>query len=107
MLISIFAHSLGFHASILKENRPFLNEASVALNLLVSLFGLFVARGGSNRRTDRQTDTQTKYCNPRCACAPKVNQCHSVELLVDCNTRIQTHSITANLANKHIESEHR
>ena len=23
--------------------------------------------------SDRQTDTQTKYCNPRCACAPRVN----------------------------------
>ena len=22
---------------------------------------------------DRQTDTQTKYSNPRCACAPRVN----------------------------------
>ena len=33
----------------------------------------------SNRHTDRQThththtDTQTKYCNPCCACAPRVN----------------------------------
>ena len=34
---------------------------------LVSLFGLFVARG--NRRADRQT----KYCNPRCACVPRVS----------------------------------
>ena len=22
---------------------------------------------------DRQTDTQNDYCNPRCACAPRVN----------------------------------
>ena len=27
----------------------------------------------SNRHTHTQTDTQTKYCNPRCACAPRVN----------------------------------
>ena len=29
----------------------------------------------SNRHTDTHTDThtQTKYCNPRCACAPRVN----------------------------------
>ena len=26
--------------------------------------------------TDRQTDTQTKYCNPRCACTPRVNFFH-------------------------------
>ena len=24
-------------------------------------------------QTHRHTDTQTKYCNPRCACAPRVN----------------------------------
>ena len=44
------------------ENRHFKNEACVALNQLVSLFYLFVARGGrkrGNRRTDRQTDGQT------------------------------------------------
>ena len=28
-----------------------------------------------NRHTDTHTDTQTKYCNLRCACAPKVNEC--------------------------------
>ena len=55
------------------ENRHFKNEASVALNLLVSLFGRFVACGSRNRG-NRQTDTQTKYCNPRCACAPRVNK---------------------------------
>ena len=26
------------------------------------------------RVTDGQTDRQTKYCNPRCACAPRVNE---------------------------------
>ena len=26
-----------------------------------------------DRHTDTHTDTQTKYCNPRCACAPRVN----------------------------------
>ena len=29
------------------------------------------------RQTDRQTDGQTKYCNPRCACAPRVNDDHT------------------------------
>ena len=60
------------------ENRHFKNEASVALNLLVSLFGQFVACGGrkrgnrhthtdkqTDRQTDTQTDTQTNYYNPR------------------------------------------
>ena len=28
----------------------------------------------SNRHTHTQTHTQTKYCNPRCACAPRVNE---------------------------------
>ena len=28
----------------------------------------------SNRHTHTHTDTQTKYCNPRCACAPRVNK---------------------------------
>ena len=49
----------------------------MALNPLVSLFGRLVARSGrkhGNRQTDRRTDLQTKYCNPRCACAPRVNE---------------------------------
>ena len=45
------------------ENRHFKNEASVALNPLVLLVYLFVARGGKkrgNRRTDGQSDVQTE-----------------------------------------------
>ena len=42
------------------------------LNPLVSLFYLFLARGG-RKRGNRRTGGQTKYCNPRCACAPRVN----------------------------------
>ena len=40
----------------------------------VATWPLSCARG--NRRTDRQTDkrAQTKYCNPCCACAPRVNE---------------------------------
>ena len=53
------------------ENHHFLKEACVALNQLVSLFYLFVARGG-RKRGNRRTDGQTKYRNPRCACAPRV-----------------------------------
>ena len=28
----------------------------------------------SNTQTHRHTQTQTKYCNPRCACTPRVNE---------------------------------
>ena len=44
------------------ENRHFKNQASVALNPLVSLFGRLVARSGrkrGNRQTDGRTDGQT------------------------------------------------
>ena len=58
--------SLGFQAitsehGTFNENHHFQNEVCVALNQLVSLFYLFVARGGrkrGNRRTDRRTDGQ-------------------------------------------------
>ena len=32
--------------------------------------------------TDRQTDTQNNYSNPRCACAPRVNKADSNQRLV-------------------------
>ena len=58
----------------------FKNEASAAMNLLVSLAAILlslVARGGrkhGNRQTDRHTHSQTKYRNPHSACAPRVNE---------------------------------
>ena len=60
MLISILACSLGFHA--ITFERSTFNQASVALNPLVSLFGRLVARTGrkrGNRQNDGQTDRQT------------------------------------------------
>ena len=81
LLISILACSLGFQA-ITFERSTFtkINQASVALNPLASLFGRLVARSGRKRgnrqtdgRTDGRTDLQTKLYNPRCACAPRVN----------------------------------
>ena len=72
MLISILAccrHN--FSMQYFYENGHFKNEASVALNPLVSLFGRFVARGG-RKRGNRHTHTD-KVRNPRCACAPRVN----------------------------------
>ena len=85
MLISILACSLGFHTITLEQsfykNLHFKNEAGVPLNPLVSLFRRIVARGGRKRaeNTHRQTDTQTKYCNPCCACTPGVIE---VELVI-------------------------
>ena len=55
-----------FRTQYFHENHHFKNETSVAPNPLVSLLGLFVARGCDNRQTDRPSI----YCkNPRCACA--------------------------------------
>ena len=50
--------------------------ALVALKLLVSLISRLVACSARivvDKQTDKQTDTQNDYCNPRCACAPRVN----------------------------------
>ena len=79
MLICILACDLAFHAITSECSRYTKiafkkNEASVAMNPLVSLFRCFVALG--NRRTDRHTHThththsRTKYRNPRCTCVP-------------------------------------
>ena len=60
MLVSILACSLGFHA--ITENRLCKNQASVALNRLLSLFARLLARGGrkrGNRQADGQTDGHT------------------------------------------------
>ena len=72
-----------------QQNRHVHFLALVALTLLVSLISRLVACSARivDRQTDRQTDTQTDtqnvadkqthrqndYCNPRCACAPRVN----------------------------------
>ena len=44
-----------------QQNRHF---SSLALKLLVSL----ISSENSRRQTDRHTHTETKHCNPRCAC---------------------------------------
>ena len=63
-----------FHAISLERSR--FSE----LKLLVSLMGRLVACSArivvyrqTHGETDRQTDTQNDYCNPRSACAPRVN----------------------------------
>ena len=59
-----------------QQNRQFNFHALVALKMLVSLISRLVdcrPRIVVDKQTDRQTDTQNDYCNPRCACAPRVN----------------------------------
>ena len=59
-----------------QQNRHVIFPALVALKLLVSLISRLVAcspRFRPDTQTDGQTDGQNDYCNPRCACAPRVN----------------------------------
>ena len=46
----------------------------VSLKLLVSLDGRHIACS-ARTQGDRQTDGQTKFRIPRCACSPRVNDC--------------------------------
>ena len=80
VLICILACSLAFGAITL-EHRSYMkiafykNEASVAMNPLLSLFCCLVARSRrkrGKRQTDGQTHLQTKYNKPRCVCTPSV-----------------------------------
>ena len=69
-----------------QQNRHIIFHALVALKLLVSLISRLVACSARivvDRQTDGQTDTPTNYCNPRCACAPRVN-----ELRTHCSSRV-------------------
>ena len=57
---------------------PFFNiAANLTLNTMASFVILLTARTAriacSDRHTYRQTDTRDNYCNPLCACAPRVN----------------------------------
>ena len=75
MHIGLFSHHISRRQSF-QQNRHITFHALVALKLLVSLISRLVACSARivvDRQTNRQTDTQTNYCNPRCACAPRVN----------------------------------
>ena len=48
------------------------------------------ARIDADRQTDRQTDTQNDYCNPRCACAPRVNNYYTRCCYTRCCGAIET-----------------
>ena len=78
-LFSLFSRHISRTQSF-QQNRHVIFPALVALNLLVSLISRLVACSArivgdkqTNKQTNRQTDTQNDYCNPRCACAPRVN----------------------------------
>ena len=69
-----------------KEKRLFNIAANLTLNTMASFVILLIARTAriacvwTYRQTDRHTHTHThirdNYCNPLCACAPRVNdQC--------------------------------
>ena len=56
-----------------QENRHISIHLLIVHNPLVPLIGRLVACS-ARTRADRQTDRQNDYCNPRCACAPRVNE---------------------------------
>ena len=65
-----------------QENCHINFHALIALKLLVSLISRLVACS-ARIVVDKQTDTQTNYCNPRCACAPRVNDYHRTACGID------------------------
>ena len=82
--------------AVVQEKRPIKIKDLATLKRFVAVIGRPVpctARLAS-RRTNRQTDRQTKYRNPRCACAPRVNNHTSLGYCV-----IQTRLIDKN---KHV-----
>ena len=81
MNISFFAcfHGISPERSGFSKIATLFFHALVALKLLVLLISRLVACSArivhvADKQTDRQTDTQNDYCNPRCACAPRVNK---------------------------------
>ena len=88
VLICILALSLVFTPylsnAVVSAKSPHFFHALVALKLLISLISRLVACSARivvDKQTERQTDTQTNYCNPRCACAPRVNDSTEVQTL--------------------------
>ena len=69
-------NALASQRSIFRENRLKFRPSSAAekVSIVCGTNNHVQSEMLSNRHTDTQTDTQTKYCNPRCACAPRVNQ---------------------------------
>ena len=75
MNIGLFSHHISRTQSFQRKRQIYFH-ALVALKMLVSLISRFVdcsLRIVVDKQTDKQTHTQNDYCNPRCACAPRVN----------------------------------
>ena len=64
-------NALASQRSIFRENRLKFRPSSAAEK--VSIVCGTNNHVQSEMLSNRHTDTQTKYCNPRCACAPRVN----------------------------------
>ena len=62
-----------FQIKQFKEKHHFNIAANLTLNTMVSFILLLIVRTARIAYADRQTVTQDNYCNPRCACAPRVN----------------------------------
>ena len=100
MLIMHIGFFACFHAISLERSR-FSKIATliflplVALKLLVSLISRLVAcsaRVVVDRQTDRHTDTQNDYCNPRCACAPRVT-CGTFDIRQRARVKVYTYRL--------------
>ena len=57
-----------------REKRHFNIAANLTFNTMVSFIILLIARTARIECPDRHTHTQDNYCNPRCACTPRVNK---------------------------------
>ena len=79
-------NALASQRSIFRENR--LNfrpsSAAVKVSIVCGTNNHVKSEMLSNAHTHTHTDTQTKYCNPRCACAPRVNNCFMLSPLCHC-----------------------
>ena len=75
MLFRLFSRHISGTQSF-QENRHVFIHLLVVHNPLVPLIARLIACSAgtrADRQTERQTDRQNDYCNPRCACAPRVN----------------------------------
>ena len=70
--VSLFSRHIS-GTQLFRENRHVIIHLLVVHNPLVPLIGRLVACS-ARTRADRQTDRQNDNCNPRCACAPRVNK---------------------------------